>query len=35
MAFEFEEGLAGLTDIEDADGGRVAREGSKKVGVVW
>ena len=34
MAAEFEEGLPGLADVEDADDGRVGGEGGEEVGVM-
>ncbi len=34
MAVQFEERLAGLPDVKDADDRRVLREGSEEVGVV-
>ena len=34
MALEFEEGLAGLADIEDADDVGILAEGREEVGVV-
>ena len=34
MALEFEEGLARLADVEDADAVAVLGEGSEEVGVV-
>lgn len=35
MAAEFEQGLAGLADVEDADYVGICGEGGEEVGVVW